>query len=276
MASIREQLENLFAKILQGTVTREEGTMLINSLARKNPEETIAEISDLINNPPQNMTPQVVFQTIAITRNRKFFDVLTATLDHKDEAVSIFACEELATYFKEESKFVLEEHLNNESYNVRKSSAVTLQKIFGDEGINVLVRHILAKDSKSHYHRLTSAEGLLKAGKKGVDAMIKILNSGNSGAIVTIADVLGGVSKQIGDEDVPKIVDALINAGDAGDFDAVVALLKTIASLGPRVKPFEWYVRAYEDNANPAVAAGAKATLNAISPQKPQKPVGQK
>ena len=44
MSSIREKLTNMFSKVMAGTVTREEGTMLINHLAREDLAETVREL----------------------------------------------------------------------------------------------------------------------------------------------------------------------------------------------------------------------------------------
>lgn len=262
MPNVKEQLSNMFVKVMSGTVTEEEGTFLINSLAKTNGQETVDAVASLINEPPQHITPQKVFHTVAITRNRKFFDILTATLDHRDEEVSIYACEELATYFRGEAKFVLEEHLNSEAYHVRKSSAITLVKVFGGEGIAALKRHIL--EHNSHYHMLTSCEALMQAGEHGISALVDMLNSDNAEALSTISEVLAPLAAKVSDQDVPKIVDALTRAGDANNSPAIIGLLKVIASFGKRVKQYEWWVRAYEDHHDSSVAAEAKRTSEAL------------
>ncbi|MBI5969934.1 MAG: HEAT repeat domain-containing protein [Deltaproteobacteria bacterium] len=263
MSAIKEQLANMFVKVMSGTVSMEEGTMLINSLAKKDSKETVAAISEFINTPPQNISAQTVFHTIAITRNRAFFDVLTATLDHKNEEISIFACEELATYFKNESKFVLVEHLNSDAYHVRKSSAATLTKIFGDEGIAALGKHILG-NTQSHYHRLTSAEALVKAGKKGIDALMNVLNTGGSGAAAAAAEALSSVAASLSDAEMQMFVNALMKFGDAKDAETTATLIKAIGSFGKRAKQFAGFVRAYADDPDEGVSKEAKNTLKAI------------
>ncbi len=263
MSTIKEQLANMFVKVMSGTVSMEEGTMLINSLAKKDASATVAAVSEFINTPPQNISAQTVFHTIAITRNRAFFDVLTATLDHKNEEISIFACEELATYFKSESKFVLVEHLNSDVYHVRKSSAATLTKTFGDEGVAALSKHILG-NTQSHYHRLTSAETLVKAGKKGVDALMNVLNTGGAGAVAAAAEALSSVAGTLSDADIQMFVNALMKFGDAKEAETTVTLLKAIGAFGRRAKQFSGYVHAYADDADEGVAKEARNTLKAI------------
>ena len=51
MSSIKEKLTNMFEKVMAGTVTREEGTMLLNHLVREDPAGTVAELALLIENP---------------------------------------------------------------------------------------------------------------------------------------------------------------------------------------------------------------------------------
>ncbi|MBI5562453.1 MAG: hypothetical protein HY894_06340 [Deltaproteobacteria bacterium] len=262
MSTVRDQLLNMFGKVSAGTVTEAEGTMLINSLAKKEPQEVVKELYDLIHNTPAHLTAQLIFHTVAASRSRLFFDVLTSALDHKREDVSIFACEELSRYFAMEAKFVLAEHLNSDAYHVRKSSATIIAKVFGDSGLEILKKHVLAH--AEHYYRMTSADVLANCGKKGVDALVAILNFGNHNAAATVAEVLSRDPYQIADADVPKILNALMEAGDANAKDAIVALLKLAASLGKRTKQFVEYVRAYEDWPDELVSAEAWNALMEI------------
>jgi len=255
MSTVRDQIINMFARVAAGTVTQEEGTMLINSLAKQEPQETVKELSDLIHNTPQDMSAQLIFRTVAMSRSRLFFDVLTSALDHKSEDMSIFACEELSKYFPTESQFVLAEHLNSDVYHVRKASAKILSKVFGDAAIEMLKKHILAH--AEHYYRMTSAEVLAGSGNKGTDALIQILNSGKPGPAATAAEVLARDPRRITDAYVPVIVNALLEAGDAKESTAIVALLKLVASLGSRAKQYAEYIKAYEDWTDELVSAEA-------------------
>jgi len=263
MSTVREQIINMFTRVAAGTVTQDEGTMLINSLAKKEPQETVQELSDLIHNTPQDMSAQLIFRTVAMSRSRVFFDVLTSALDHKSEEMSIFACEELSKYFPTESQFVLAEHLNSDVYHVRKASANVLVKVFGAQAIEMLKKHILSNDE--HYYRMTSAEVLAAAGDKGMAALIEILNSGKPGPAATTAEVLSRDPYQIADANVPVIVNALLESGDKKETEAIVALLKLVASLGSRAKQYVEYIKAYEDWPDELVSAEAWNALLEIS-----------
>lgn len=263
MSAVRDQLLSMFARVAAGTVTQEEGTMLINSLVKKEPQDTVKELYDLIHNTPIEFSTQLIFHTVASSRSRAFFDVLTSALDHKSEEVSMFACEELSKYFPAEAQFVLAEHLGSDVYYVRKASGTILVRIFGDTGIDLLTRQLLSH--AEHYYRVTSAEVLANAGKKGVDALIRILNSNNHDATATVAEVLAKDPYQINDADVVKIFNALLEAGDAKAKEAVVALLKLVAALGRRAKQFVEYVRAYEDYPDELISAEAWNTLLEIN-----------
>jgi hypothetical protein len=60
MSSIREKLTNMFSKVMAGTVTREEGTMLLNHLAKEDQAGTVTELAALIETPP----PGVFLKTL--------------------------------------------------------------------------------------------------------------------------------------------------------------------------------------------------------------------
>jgi len=262
MSDVKDQIIKMFGRVAAGTVTQEEGTMLINSLAKKEPQETVKALQSLIHETPADMSAQLIFRTVAMSRSRFFFDVLTSALDHKNEDMSIFACEELAKYFPTESQFVLAEHLNSDVYPVRKASARILAKLFGASGIETLKKHILA--NAEHYYRLTSAEVLADSGETGFASLIQILNSGKPGPTATSAEVLSRTPSKISDANIPIILNALLEAGDAQQKDALVALLKLVAALGPRARLYIEYVRAYEDWEDELVNAEAWNALMEI------------
>jgi len=262
MADVKEQLINMFIKMNAGNVTMEEGAMLINSLAKKDGQEVVKVFMGLIHKTPQGLMPQRVFTTLAMTKNRLFFDVLTSTLEHKNEEVSLYACEEIAKYFKNEIKYVLVDHLNSDVYNVRKVTASTITKIYGDDGIQMLKNHIVTRDE--HYHRLTSAEAVIKVGRKGIDVMVELLNSDVPGAVMTSAEALTVVVPQLTDDDLNKTVYALLQAGDTKNIQGIVSLLKMIAAFGSKASKFDGYVQAYVDYPDDAVTNEAQVTLKAI------------
>lgn len=263
MSAVKDQIIKMFARVAAGTVTQEEGTMLINSLAKKEPQETVQALHSLIHDTPPDLSAQLVFRTVAMSRSRFFFDILTSALDHKNEDMSIFACEELSKYFPTESQFVLAEHLNSDVYPVRKASARILARVFGDSGVETLKKHILA--NAEHYYRMTSAEILADSGEKGLTALMQILNSGKPGPASTAAEVLSRDPSRISDTNVPVVLNALLEAGDAQQKESLVALLKLVASLGPRAKPYIEYVRAYEDWTDELVNAEAWNALMEIN-----------
>jgi HEAT repeat protein len=253
----------MFIKVMVGTVTREEGTMLINHLVKDNPAEAIKEITYLIDNPPPNVFPKTILHTIALTRNKAFFEVMVQSLDNKNEDVSILAAEELARQRSDDARKVLVEHLLSEAYHVRKATATALAKGFGQEGVEILKKHMHAH--RETFYRTTSALGLLAIGAKGVEALLQIMLSDDSGAICTAAEVICKDSSKIKDENIPKVIEALMMAGDRKDSSAIIALLKTAASLRGRVKKYEWYVAAFKDYPFNLVRNEADAAMKEIA-----------
>lgn len=262
MSALREQLANMFKKIMAGTVSREEGTMLINHLVREKPQETVAELAYLIDNPPQNVFPKTIFHTMALTRNKVFFNLMVKSLDHKYEDVSILAAEELAKLRGSESRNVLIEHLSSEVYHVRKASAIALAKGFGAEGVDVLRKHILA--TKEPFYRSTSAHGLLAGGKKGVDTVVDLLNTENSNAVHTAAETIEHAAQKLGDDVIPKIIEALMSAGDRKDTLGIVHLLKAAAAFKGRAKNYEQYLSVFSDYPQEQVRAASSKALMMI------------
>lgn len=261
MSSIREKLSNMFSKIMAGTVTREEGTMLLNHLAKEDLAETMKELSYLIDTPPPGVFPKTILHTIALSRNKAFNNIIIASLDHKNEDVSILAAQELARLKTSEAEDVLVEHLNSEVYHVRKASALALVQGFS-EGCEILKDHILKH--KEPFFRLTSAQALIKAGKKGMEVLLSILSSGNEPAMVSIAEALVSAGKDLSSEDVPRIFDALMTAGDRKDNQSIVELLKVAGALKGRARGFEGYVRAFEDYPFAPVRTEAQNALKQI------------
>ena len=260
MSSIKEKLTNMFSKVMAGTVTREEGTMLINHLAKEDLVETVRELSALIDTPPSGVFPKTILHTIALARNKSFNNILVAALDHKNEDVSILAAEELARLKTSEAKDVLVEHLASEMYHVRKASATALTQF--PDGLEILKDHILGHSEP--FFRLTSAQALIRAGKSGIEAMLSVLNSGNADAVASIGEALIASSKDLGNSEIPMIFEALMMAGDRKDTQSIVALLKVAGALKDKAKGFEGYVIAFEDHQVDSVRQEAEQALKQI------------
>lgn len=261
MSSIREKLTNMFSKVMAGTVTREEGAMLINHLAKEDLAETVKELTYLIDNPPQGVFSKTILHTIALSRNRGLYSIMVEGLEHKNEDVSILAAQELARLKTSEAKDVLAEHLNSEAYHVRKASAIALAQGFAD-GFEILKEHILA--STEPFYRSTSAQALVKGGRRGVETLIALLNSNNAGAMATAAEALISGASDFSDENIPRIFDALMLAGDRKEAQSIVELLKIAGSLKGKAKGFEGYVMAFEDYPSDPVRREAINALKQI------------
>lgn len=261
MSTIREKLTNMFSKVMAGTVTREEGTMLINHLAREDQAETVRELSNLMDNPPPGVFPKTILHTIALSRNKAFYNIMVAGLDHKNEDVSILAAQELAKLKTADAKGVLAEHLNSDAYHVRKASAIALVQGFV-EGLEIVKGHML--EQTEPFYRLTSAQALVKAGRKGVDTLITVLSSENAGAITSAAEALIISADEISQTDVPRVFDALMTAGDRKDTQTIIELLKVAASLKDKARGFEGYVKAFSDYPFEPVRKEAQNALNRI------------
>ncbi|MBI5886673.1 MAG: HEAT repeat domain-containing protein [Deltaproteobacteria bacterium] len=260
--SVREKLANMFCKIMVGTITREEGTMLINDLAKERYEETIKELFYLIDNPPSGVFPKTVLHTIALSRNKAFSRIMVTSLEHKNAEVSILAASELGRLRTAEAKDVLREHLNSESYHVRQASACALVEGFGSDGIEMLKKHILTHHEP--FYRSTSSQALLKAGREGIDSLFAILNSGNPGAVSTAAASLGSAVPVLEKDDIPKIFEALMRAGDKKETPAIIELLKVVGLLRSKAIGFDGYVRAFTDYPIEIVRNEAKNALKLI------------
>lgn len=261
MSSVKDKLVNMFSKVMAGTVTREEGTMLLNHLAKEDTATTVQELAAMIENPPPGVFPKTILHTIALARNKAFFNLVVASLDHENEGVSILAAEELSKLRTSEAKEVLLEHLNSDSYHVRKASAQALIQGFAD-GSEIVKSHLLSQ--REQFYRLTSAQALVKAGRKGIDALVDVLSSGEGGPMMTAAEALTAASGEIDQADVPRIFGALMAAGDKKDAQAIIELLKVAAALGAKARGFEGFVLAFTDYPFEPVRKEAAAALARI------------
>ncbi|MFQ5735519.1 MAG: HEAT repeat domain-containing protein [Thermodesulfobacteriota bacterium] len=262
MSGEREKLTNMFSKVMAGTVTREEGTMLINHLAKEDLAATMRELAYLIETPPPGVFPKTILHTIALSRNKAFTNIIISGLDHKNEDVSILAAQELARLKTEEAKEVLAEHLDSEAYHVRKVSASALIEGFSD-GVDIVAQRLLARPED--FYRSTYAQALADAGRNGVDALLKVMVSGGHGAVVSAARSLLETSERLTEQDVPRVFEALMAAGDNNDSGAIVEILRLAGTLGGRAKGFEGYVKAFSDHSEPSVRDEARSALEEIN-----------
>ena len=263
MYSIRERLSSMFSKIMAGTVSREEGAMLINHLVRDNMNDTVRELSYIMENPPQNVFPKTMLHTITLARNRALFSILVSSLNHKDEEVAVLAAAELARLRTNEARDVLRENLNSEAYHVRKASAAALARELGDEGIEILKNHILTHQEP--FYRSTSAQGLLSAGRKGMEALLSILSSGKPGVQSSVAEAIStAYGEGLQDTDIQVAVDALMRAGDRKDTPSIVELLKVIALFRKRAGSYGGYVEAFADYPSESVRKEVQKALSQI------------
>jgi len=261
MAEIRDQLINMFSKIMAGTVTREEGTMLLNDLVKDERETTLKELFSLIDTPPTGVYPQTILHTIALSRNKDFYPIMTDCLEHKNEEVSMLAARELGRLKTDEAKQVLIEHLDSDIYHVRKVSAEILSSIFSD-GVALVEKHLLSHAET--FFRSTSAEALTKAGPEGMEALLRVLNSGRPGAMATAAEAVAPFASELAREDARKIVEALMKAGDQDNAPLITEMLKIVASLKERAQGFEDYVLAFKDYPSDVVRGEVENTLKEI------------
>lgn len=262
MSTTREKLANMFSKVMAGTVTREEGTLLLNHLVKEDQVGTIKELAYLIDYPPPGVFPKTILHTVSLSRNKAFYNIMVGSLEHKNEEVSILAAQELARLKTSDAKVVLVEHLNSEVYHVRKASAIALVQGFADDGIEIVRKHLMGQAEP--FYRSTSAQALLTGGRKGVDALLHILNSGEPGPVASAAEIVMGASSRLDAADVPKIFEALMLAGDRKDSRTIIELLKVVTALGGRARGFEGYVQAFTDYPFDAVRNEAVDALKVI------------
>lgn len=268
MSSVKDQLTNMLSKVMAGTVTREEGSMLLNHLVKEDEAGTLRELTYLVDNPPPDVPQKTILHTIAFARNKAFFKIMASSLENENDEVSVQAAHELARFKTDEAKDVLIEHLSVEAYQIRKASASAFAQGFGAEGIEILKEHIMTHPDP--LYRATSAQALLGAGRPGLEALLPILSSVDPGPVQTVVEVIGSAGGELSDEDMRRIVDALLLAGDREDALAITALLEAVASFGPRAMSLEAYVMAFADHPSEGVRNAAQGTLEKIRPKGPE------
>lgn len=262
MATIKEQLNAVFAKIMAGTVTREEGAMLLGDLVGTDEAGTLKELEYMLENPPQNVHRKTIFHTVVLSRDKAYVPLIAKTLDSQDEDLAIVAAEELSRLHTAEAEKVLCEHLNAETYSTRKASAAALARGCGASGVKLLRDHLLGCTLALYCG--TSAEALLQAGRAGIEALIEVLTCGKEAPANSAVEALVKAPGTLLISEIRSLVDALMLAGDSDDSVSIVALLKVIASLGGAAGKYEGFVLAFEENRSSLVSDEAGRTLAAI------------
>lgn len=257
-----DRLTAMFSKIIAGTVSREEGAILINHLVRESSLETIGALTYLIENPPRNVFQKTVLHTIALARNKALFKIMADSINSKDEDVSFLAASELARLRTEGAKETLIENLDNNIYHVRKSAAVALAEDYGDDGIGILKDHLLSHEEP--FYRATSAQGLASTGDKGINALFEILRTKKPGPIFSAVEALTGYDGEISEDLIPVAVDALMQAGDNRDIPLVVEILKLLALFKRKALRYEAFITAFADDNSESIRLEAQKTLHAI------------
>lgn len=262
MSSTRDQLVSMFSKVMGGTVTREEGAMLLNDMARGMEAEVLKELTFLVENPPPDVHQKTILHTIVLARNEAFLSIMISSLANESDEVSTFAAEELARLKSDEAKKVLVEHLGVDDYNVRKVTAAAFARNFGAEGIELLRNYII--ENPEPLYRLTSADALLGAGRPGINALLSVLKCPDPGPLQTVAEAIEKGGVELDGDSMRSVIDGLLLAGDREDEPSIAALLKAIASLGSRARPLGVYVMAFSDHRSEAVRNAARGTLKKI------------
>jgi hypothetical protein len=262
MATIKEQLNAVFVKIMAGTVTREEGGMLLGDLVGTDKAGTLKELEYLLENPPQNVHRKTIFHTVILSRDKAFVFLIAKTLDSQDEDLAIVAAEELSRLHTAEAEKVLSEHLNVETYSTRKASAAALARGCGANGVKLLREHLL--ECTLALYCDTSTEALLQAGRAGIETLIEVLACGKEVPTNSAVKALVKAPGTLLISEIRPLVDALMFAGDSDDSVSTVALLKVIASLGGAAGKYEGFVLAFEENRSSLVSDEAGRTLAAI------------
>jgi len=255
-----ERLTVMFSKIIAGTVSREEGAILINHLVRENRVETINSLAYLIENPPRNVFQKTVLHTIALARNKALFRIMADSIHSKNEDVSLMAASELARLRTEGARETLIENLDHDIFHVRRNAAVALARDYGSEGIEILKKHLLAHEEP--FYRATSAQGLASAGEEGLNALFSILAGDNPGPALSAAEAIASMEGEPDERHIPVAVEALMRAGDNRDIPLVVEILKVLARFGKKALKYEAFIAAFAGDPSESIRIEAQQALH--------------
>ena len=257
-----EKLTAMFSKIIAGTVSREEGAILINHLVRENRDETINSLAYLIENPPRNVFQKTVLHTIALARNKALFRIMADSVHSKNEDVSFMAASELARLRTDGAREALIQNLDHDIFHVRRNAAVALARDYGEEGIEILRNHILSHEEP--FYRATSAQGLASAGIKGIEALFSLLASEKPGPALTAAETIAGIEGTLDSRHLAVAIEALMRAGDSRDIPLAVELLKVMALFGKKALKYETFIAAFAADSSESIRLEAQKTLQRI------------
>lgn len=266
--SVRDQIVAMFLKIAAKTISREEGTLLLNDLQRRASDKSEVRriIIDLSEKPPKDVYVKTIFHTVALTKNPAFTKILEVGLEHKSEDISIVAADGLANLGNDEARDALAHHLINDSYHVRKASGDVLIKGWGKMGIKLVAMHGLSHPET--YYRYTAALSLARSGKAGISVLLETFSSNNMNAIQSAADALSEVENAVGKEEVPKLVYALETAVANKHSAAVIALLKLLGAMKGKVSGFEEHIAVLTDYNYEPVRIAANNALASVATEK--------
>ncbi len=267
--SLRDQIVTMFLKIAARTISREEGTLLLNDIVRgniNNKIEVVRTILDLCQKPPKDIYVKTVFHTIALAKNPVFTKILEVGLEHKNEEISIVCADGLANLGNDEARDSLTQHLTNDSYHVRKASGDVLIKGWGRMGVKLVVANGLSHPET--YYRYTAALSLARGGKAGISALLEVFISNNMNAIQSAAEALSEFENVVGKEDVPKLVHALEAAVANKHSNAILALLKLLGTMKDKVSGFEEHIAVLTDYNYEPVRIAAHNALASVATEK--------
>lgn len=267
--SLRDQIVTMFLKIAARTISREEGTLLLNDIVRgniNNKIEVVRTILDLCQKPPKDVYVKTVFHTIALAKNPVFTKILEVGLEHKNEEISIVCADGLANLGNDEARDSLTQHLTNDSYHVRKASGDVLIKGWGRMGVKLVVANGLSHPET--YYRYTAALSLARGGKAGISALLEVFISNNMNAIQSAADAFSEFENVVGKEEVPKLAHALEAAVANKHSNAVIALLKLLGAMKGKVSGFEEHIAVLMDYNYEPVRIAAHNALASIATEK--------
>ncbi len=264
--SMETKIEAMFHKISSKTITREEGALLLNDLLKRSTDKSTLHriIRDFCQKPPSDVLVKTIFHTVALANNLEFEPILEASLDHENEEVSIVSAEGLARFKSDKAKNALVCHLDNDVYHVRKASGSVLIRGWGNEGISLVVTQGLFHPDL--YVRETAASLLAGSGKRGISALIDIMETKNLDAIQSAAEALLEVRIGVTEKDqVRKMVHALTLADSGKQSHTVITLLKLLATLKEHVGGFEEYIAVLLSHDSEMVRQAARRTLSSLA-----------
>jgi HEAT repeat protein len=265
-SSMDAKVEAMFHKVSSKTITREEGALLLNDLVKQSADKgaLLRIIRDFCQKPPSDVLVKTIFHTVALANNPEFEPILEASLDHDNEEVSFVSAEGLARFRSDKAKNALVRNLDNAVYHVRKASGDVLIRGWGKEGISLVVTHGLSHPDL--YVRETAASRLAGNGKRGISALIDVMETNNLDAIHSAAEALieAGISSAEKDQ-VKKIIHALTLADSGRQSATVITLMNLLSVLQESVEGFEEYIAAFLSHDAELVRQAARRTLASLA-----------